>query len=97
MKAAGTYDELMFTPNGPAGAFALYVSPGSNLGRVFLNEFVCVRNSPLLRFIPSCCMDGSPCAPVRQCFIISLVVWACIDPTNFSSTPTTAPWIIAFT
>ena len=43
MKAAGTYDELMFTPNGPAGAFALYVSPGSNLGRVFLNEFVAVR------------------------------------------------------
>ena len=32
----------MFTPNGPAGIFALYVSPTANLGRVFLNEFVCV-------------------------------------------------------
>uniref|UniRef100_A0A0W0G174 Putative aquaporin-like protein n=1 Tax=Moniliophthora roreri TaxID=221103 RepID=A0A0W0G174_MONRR len=34
---------LMFTPSGPAGAFGLYAVPGSNLGRVFLNEFVCVR------------------------------------------------------
>ena len=42
LHAAGRYEALMFTPNGPAGAFALYVMPGSNLGRVFLNEFTCV-------------------------------------------------------
>ncbi|KAL0570471.1 hypothetical protein V5O48_011486 [Marasmius crinis-equi] len=37
---AGKLDALLFTPNGPAGAFGLYVMPGSNLGRVFLNEFI---------------------------------------------------------
>ena len=31
----------MFTPNGPGGIFGLYVNPGSNLGYVVLNEFVC--------------------------------------------------------
>ncbi|EJF58218.1 aquaporin-like protein, partial [Dichomitus squalens LYAD-421 SS1] len=72
LRAAGKLDAVLFTPNGPAGAFALYVSPGSNLGRVFLNEFV---------------VD----------FLIGLVIWACLDPTNFSASPTTAPLIIAFT
>ncbi|KAF8135054.1 aquaporin-like protein [Boletus edulis] len=36
----GLYDTLMFTPDGPAGAFALYVLPGTNLYRTLLNEFV---------------------------------------------------------
>lgn len=43
LAAAGKLDAVMFTANGPAGVFALYVPPGTNLGRVFLNEFVCVR------------------------------------------------------
>ncbi|KAI0743405.1 aquaporin-like protein [Daedaleopsis nitida] len=38
---AGTLDSLLFTPNGPAGVFAIYVAPGTSLGQVFLNEFVC--------------------------------------------------------
>ena len=42
LEAAGKLDAVLFTPNGPAGAFAVYVTPGSDLGRVFLNEFVCV-------------------------------------------------------
>lgn len=42
LEAAGKLEAVLFTPNGPAGVFALYVAPGSNLGRVFLNEFVCV-------------------------------------------------------
>lgn len=33
--------ELLFTPNGPPGAFGLYLLPGMTLGSVFLNEFVC--------------------------------------------------------
>ncbi|KAF9074516.1 putative aquaporin 2 [Rhodocollybia butyracea] len=33
-------EAIMFTPQGPAGAFALYALPGLNLGRAFLNEFV---------------------------------------------------------
>ncbi|KAJ3861123.1 putative aquaporin 2 [Lentinula novae-zelandiae] len=40
LAAAGTLDATLFTPQGPAGAFGLYVIPGLNLGGVFLNEFV---------------------------------------------------------
>ncbi|KAF5333056.1 hypothetical protein D9758_017861 [Tetrapyrgos nigripes] len=36
----GVLEATLFTPNGPAGAFGLYVTPGTNLGRVFLNEFI---------------------------------------------------------
>lgn len=43
LAAAGTLDATLFTPQGPAGAFGLYVIPGLNLGGVFLNEFVTVR------------------------------------------------------
>ncbi|EIW63166.1 aquaporin-like protein [Trametes versicolor FP-101664 SS1] len=71
LAAAGKLDAVMFTANGPAGVFALYVPPGTNLGRVFLNEFVCD-------------------------FIIGLVIWSCMDPTNFGASPVSAPWIVAF-
>ncbi|KAF7354017.1 Aquaporin-like protein [Mycena venus] len=37
---AAALAEIQFTPNGPAGIFALYVNPGSSLGQVFVNEFV---------------------------------------------------------
>lgn len=40
MIAKGIYDDLMFTPNGVAGVFALYPDPKSALGNVFLTEFV---------------------------------------------------------
>ncbi|KAG7087156.1 hypothetical protein E1B28_013136 [Marasmius oreades] len=40
LEEAGLLDSVLFTPNGPAGAFGLYVAPGSNLGQVFLNEFI---------------------------------------------------------
>ncbi|KAI1791278.1 aquaporin-like protein [Ganoderma leucocontextum] len=41
LKGVGMYESVMFTPNGPGGIFGLYVNPGSNLGYVVLNEFVC--------------------------------------------------------
>lgn len=68
----GTLDSTLFTPTGPAGVFALYVSPGSSLGQVFWNEFVCD-------------------------FIIGVVIWACLDPTNFFAPPAAVPWIIGLT
>jgi glycerol uptake facilitator-like aquaporin len=40
LQLAGKLESTLFTPSGPAGAFGLYVTPGLNLGRVFLNEFV---------------------------------------------------------
>ncbi|KAI0371077.1 aquaporin-like protein [Pilatotrama ljubarskyi] len=29
-------------------------------------------------------------------FMIGLVIWACLDPTNFSASPVAAPWIVSF-
>jgi glycerol uptake facilitator-like aquaporin len=40
LQAKGAYDLVQFTPSGPAGILALYVAPGTNLSRVFLNEFI---------------------------------------------------------
>ncbi|KAG7087155.1 hypothetical protein E1B28_013135 [Marasmius oreades] len=40
LEKAGVLDTIMFTPNGPAGAFGLYVLPGTNLVKAFLNEFI---------------------------------------------------------
>ncbi|THV02310.1 aquaporin-like protein [Dendrothele bispora CBS 962.96] len=50
----GVLDATLFTPQGPAGAFALYVMPGASLGRVFLNEFVC---DVMIALIIWCCLD----------------------------------------
>lgn len=49
LAAVGALNAIQFTPNGPAGIFALYAMPGSHLGRVFLNEFVTVCASLQLR------------------------------------------------
>ncbi|KIJ62804.1 hypothetical protein HYDPIDRAFT_93618 [Hydnomerulius pinastri MD-312] len=40
LRDKGLYESMMFSPSGPAGAFALYVMPGTNLHRVLMNEFV---------------------------------------------------------
>lgn len=40
---AGLLESTQFTPNGPPGIFALYLSPEQSLGRAFLTEFVMVR------------------------------------------------------
>lgn len=68
----GKLASTLFTPQGPAGIFALYVGPGANLGQVFVSEFICD-------------------------FVIGVVVWACLDPTNFTAPPAAGPWIISFT
>ena len=44
---AGKLDAVNFTPNGPAGIFALYITPGSKIGQVFVNELVCVSMQTL--------------------------------------------------
>ncbi|KAK7685269.1 hypothetical protein QCA50_011632 [Cerrena zonata] len=38
---AGKLDAINFTPNGPAGIFGLYITPGSKMGQVFVNELIC--------------------------------------------------------
>ncbi|KAH8107840.1 aquaporin-like protein [Cristinia sonorae] len=72
LKASGKYDAIMFTPQGPGGIFGLYLLPHSNLGQVFLNEFLCT-------------------------FIIGVVIWAVLDPTNIMVSPIAGPWIVALT
>jgi len=69
LRAKGVFDEVMFTPNGIAGAFALYANPGKPLGLIFWNEFV-------------------------TDFLLAMVIWACLDPSNFITSPVSAPWII---
>ena len=49
---AGKLDAVNFTPNGPAGIFALYITPGSKIGQVFVNELVCVCMQALA--LPRC-------------------------------------------
>ncbi|KZV84326.1 aquaporin-like protein [Exidia glandulosa HHB12029] len=66
---AAALDASLFTPTGMAGIFGLYVPPGTKLGYVFVNEFVCD-------------------------FLLALVIWACIDPTNMFVPPAAAPFII---
>jgi len=76
LEAQGVLDQINFTPHGIAGCFALYAPVGSSLGYVFLNEFVCVS---------TLCACGSPSRFLLSCqtFILGLVIWACVDPTNF--------------
>lgn len=53
LQEKGVYDTVMFTSAGPGGIFGLYVNPGSDLGYVLLNEFVCVRPTPPTTSPPS--------------------------------------------
>lgn len=90
--AKGAYETTVFTAQGPAGIFALYVAPGAKLGQVLLNEFVCVCGSMFIQFVLA---DLTNLAPRFQDFVIGLTIWACLDPTNFLSIPAASPWIVA--
>ena len=91
LSAAGTLETTLFTPSGPAGVFAIYLAPGTSVGRVFLNEFVCVSPFPF-----NCLSDHRHILTHLKDFLIGLVIWAVDDPTNFTVSPVVAPWIIAF-
>ncbi|KAI0041921.1 aquaporin-like protein [Auriscalpium vulgare] len=69
LTVAGAYDLVNFTAQGPAGIFALYVTKGTPLGLVWVNEFI---------------VD----------FFIGLVIFACLDPTNFLCPPSLGPWTV---
>lgn len=78
LKEKGLYDTVMFTNVGPAGIFALYVLPGTNLHRVLLNEFVtdfalglaiCGCLDPTNYFIPPAV------APWLIGFTYSMAIW----------------------
>ncbi|KAL1942757.1 hypothetical protein VTO73DRAFT_4997 [Trametes versicolor] len=78
LQAKGVYDTVMFTSAGPGGIFGLYVNPGSDLGYVLLNEFVCDFILGIVIF--SCTDPGNPIStPSTMPWLIALaygvVVW----------------------
>lgn len=78
LAGAGALDAIQFTPQGPAGILALYVMPGSNLGRVFLNEFV---NDTVLALVIWGCLDPTnilippPLVPFIIAFAYAMAIW----------------------
>ena len=50
LEAKELYDSTMFTSQGPGGIFGLYATSGVHLGYVFVNEFVCVSESPRMAY-----------------------------------------------
>ncbi|KAI0065096.1 aquaporin-like protein [Artomyces pyxidatus] len=71
LQLGGVYDTVNFTAQGPAGIFALYVSPTVGLGLVWVNEFIAD-------------------------FFIGLVIFTCLDVTNFLAPPIAGPWLVGF-
>ncbi|KAF7369568.1 Aquaporin-like protein [Mycena venus] len=69
---------INFTPNGPAGIFAIYAQTGSNLGQVFMNEFV---TDFFLALVIFGCLDPSnvlippPMALVTIALAYASAVW----------------------
>jgi len=76
--AKGVYEAVNFTAQGPAGIFALYVAPTSNLSRVFLNEFVV---DTFLGLVIWACLDPSnlfappPAIPWIISFAYATAIW----------------------
>lgn len=87
----GLYHSMMFSSAGPAGVFGLYVAPGTNLARVFMNEFVTVN---ILIHIQLRAEYVSDLTIISQDFLIGLVIWASLDPTNQMIPPAAAPWLV---
>ncbi|THH00138.1 hypothetical protein EW026_g2337 [Hermanssonia centrifuga] len=75
--AKGLYDSLNFTAQGTAGIFALYVAPGSSLGQVLLNEFVC---DFVIGLTIWACLDPTNflAVPAVAPWIVALVYAMCI-------------------
>jgi glycerol uptake facilitator-like aquaporin len=78
LRAAGAYAATQFTPNGPAGIFVPYLSPGQTLHRAFMNEFV---NCTIVAMIIWAALDPTNyfAPPVLTPFLISfgfgVIIW----------------------
>lgn len=53
LEAEGALNAVNFTPNGPAGIFALYLLPGQTLGRAFFTEWTAVNMISTLIYLTS--------------------------------------------
>ena len=56
LRASGTFETVMYTPQGPAGVLALYAPPGVHIGRIFFNEFI---TDTMLAIVIWGCLDPS--------------------------------------
>ncbi|KAG8213007.1 aquaporin-like protein [Butyriboletus roseoflavus] len=83
----GIYNTTMFTPAGPGGIFGLYVSPGTNLNRVLLNEFM---TDLVLGLSISACLDPTnhmippAAAPWVIGFTYGVAIWG-FSPTSIAA------------
>jgi len=77
------YNATMFTPNGPAGIFALYLLPDQKIGWAFLNEFV---NCVILAIVIWACLDPTnilvppSMAPLLIGFAYVAIIWGFAVP-----------------
>ncbi|KAF9484372.1 aquaporin-like protein [Pholiota conissans] len=73
----GTLEAILFTPNGPAGAFGNYMLPGQTLGRAFMNEFM---NCAVIGLVIWACLDPSKITlpPVVSTFVVAFSYGASI-------------------
>jgi len=84
---SGKYEALQFTPQGVAGAFALYANPGKPLGLIFFNEFAV---DVLLATVIWAALDPSNfiATPVSGPWIVGLAYAAAIwgyGPANLAA------------
>ena len=87
LEAEGVLDQINFTPQGIAGCFALYAPAGASLRYVFFNEFICVSAFRAHESL-SCYLL------LRQTFLLGIVIWACVDHTNFYVPTSFLPTVI---
>ncbi|KJA26276.1 hypothetical protein HYPSUDRAFT_199026 [Hypholoma sublateritium FD-334 SS-4] len=73
----GVLEAVLFTPNGPAGAFGNYLLAPQTLPRVFMNEFV---NCTVIAIIIWACIDPSNalCPPPMATFVVAFAYAASI-------------------
>ena len=87
MAQAGTLAAMRFTPNGLPGSFANYLLAPQTLPRAFMNEYVNVRNMQRYK---------NEVSRFRQCTLLAIIIWACLDPTNILVPPAMSTFVIAF-
>ena len=57
------------------------------LPRAFMNEYVNVRNMQRYK---------NEVSRFRQCTLLAIIIWACLDPTNILVPPAMSTFVIAF-
>jgi len=89
---AAVFAATQFTPSGPPGAFGNYLLAGQTLPRAFMNEFVNV--SKYFLWLPK--QPEYHRGMSIQCTLLSIIIWACLDPCNALVPPAAVSIVVAF-